>query len=192
MEDATCDDVEYDEIGATEVQIIEREMSATPAGKLVIPISRAGVIAGTVASSAGYTITNALIQATSVTADYTLNGVGYIVEKAAGLVAGPIAEIAVHGMRTVLAGTARQSISAQGPSTALIISAVAGTGACLTVTAGEMITRAALGSMKKIAIAVAEGLKEHATNTITDCDGSSTNQTTKDNNSAGHGDDRTT
>jgi hypothetical protein len=164
----TTDDTEYDTIEAADIPS-QSSTAIIPAaaGKLVIPISRAGVIAGTVASTASYTITNAIIQATSVTADMTVSGIGYIMEKAASLVGGPTAELAVHGLRKVLAGTTRESISAQGPSTALIVSAVAGTGACITVTAGEIIARAAIGSVKKIAATITEKLKP-TSETITD------------------------
>ena len=126
----------------------EKDIAAEPPGKLVIPISRAGMIAGTIASSVGYTATNSIMAATSVSAGAVINGVGYLVEKTAGVIAGPIAEVAVHGARTLFAASTSASISGNAQPAALLVSAVAGTGACLSVTAVEM----AAATVKKIAV----------------------------------------
>ena len=120
-------------------------------GKIIIPITRGGVIAGTIASSIGYTFTNALMSATSVSACATINGVGYIAEKAAGLMGGPLAEGVVYGARKVFAASTEATITTHTPATAILVSAVAGMGASLTFTAGSVALGAAITMAEKIA-----------------------------------------
>jgi hypothetical protein len=169
------------------------------AGKIIIPISRAGVIAATVAGSIGYTVTNAMMRTTGSAAGITVNTVGYIAEKAAGLVAGPVGEVTVSVARKMLAETTEKSITAQAPMTALMVSSIAGTGACLAVTAGSFAFNLVTVAAKKIAnvaVATAERIHKYKeeqpvtySNEYTCTDIA---PATEDNRSSGHGNKRST
>jgi hypothetical protein len=137
---------EYDYVGMREEDLQITNVPEPP-GKLVIPISRAGMMAGTIASSVGYTATNSVMNMTSVSAGAMINGIGYLVEKTAGAVIGPMAETAIHGARIVFAASTAATIAGNAQPAALLVSAVAGTSACVTVTAAEM----AAVTVKKIA-----------------------------------------
>jgi hypothetical protein len=130
-----------------EYECVEEREICEPPGKLVIPISRAGMIAGTIASSVGYTATNSVMNMTSISAAAMINGIGFVVEKTAGAIIGSVAETAIHGARTIFAASASASIAGNAQPAALLVSAVAGTGACISVTAAEM----AAVTVKKIA-----------------------------------------
>lgn len=171
-------DGEYDIISTDD---IDRTVTQ-PAGKMIIPISRAGVVAGTVAASVGYTVTNAVMRSAGTATGFTLNVVGYIVEKAAGLIAGPAGEFTVSVARKLAAGTVEESIAAQAPMTALVVSSVAGAGTCLAVTAGSAAIGLLASSVKKIAIGAANIADRYKTN------GTPAESFEKDNNSIGHGD----
>jgi hypothetical protein len=171
---------EYDIISTDDIDSTVTQ----PAGKMIIPISRAGVVAGTVAASVGYTVTNALVRNAGTATGFTLNVVGYIMEKAAGLIAGPAGELTVSVTRKLVAETAQGSIVAHAPVTALVVSSVAGAGTCLAVTAGSAAIGLIASSVKKIAIGAANLTDRYKTN------GTPTESFEKDNNSIGHRDDR--
>jgi hypothetical protein len=151
------------------------EINVPSSGKIIIPISRAGMIAGTAAASAGYTLGLIAIQAASTTAGLTVNGVGFIAEAATHLLVGPVAGTVVGMARKTGAITAEKSISLYGPISAAIMSGILGTVTAVTVTAGIAAASAAASAIfdggKKLAAAaniVSKEYKGREVETISD------------------------
>lgn len=113
-----------------------------PEGISLAP-SSAGIAVGTAAASLTYTIMNQALNTTSDVAGATINGAGYLIERGVAYFGGELAGMGVFYTRHALAHGTRSSIRLYSPMTSLITSAVVGTTAAYTVTAGGALARVA-------------------------------------------------
>ncbi len=113
-----------------------------PEGISLAP-SSAGIAVGTAAASITYTLMNQALNTSSDVAGATINGAGYLIERGAAYFGGEIAAMGVYYTRHTLAHGTRSSIRLYTPMTSFITSAVVGTTAAYTVTAGGVLARAA-------------------------------------------------
>lgn len=99
--------------------------------------SAVGISAGMVAANITHTLMDRTVQVASTGAAASVHVVGYVAEKIAEAVGGPMAGLSVLYARHTAADTARNSIRAYSPLTAMLASAAVGATTAYAVTAGE-------------------------------------------------------
>jgi hypothetical protein len=99
--------------------------------------SAVGISAGMIAANITHTLMDRTVQAASTGAAASVHVVGYVAEKIAEAVGGPMAGLSVLYARHTAADTARNSIRAYSPLTAMLASAAVGATTAYAVTAGE-------------------------------------------------------
>ena len=121
--------------GAFNIRLFPEGISLAP--------SSAGIAVGTAAASLTYTIMNQALNTSSDMASATIHGAGYLVERGVAYFGGEFAGMGVYYTRHALANGTRSSIRLYSPMTSFVTSAVVGTTAAYTVTAGGALARAA-------------------------------------------------
>jgi hypothetical protein len=186
-------DEDYITIGGEPPPSVAQGVAAT--SRIIIPINQAGVIAGTVAASIGYSIGLAMTEAAAQGAGLAVTGVGIAAETVVSLVAGPAAAAAVATIRHVAASAATRGISAYGPIGAVVAGSVLGTTVALTASAGAAIGGLAVRGGKKLVVAAASAMTATVapeTPTVEHKDGGGSqdnNAEAGQSNSIGYGDD---
>lgn len=99
--------------------------------------SAVGISAGLVAANITHTLMDRTVQVASSGAAAGVHVVGYVAEKIAEAVGGPMVGLSVLYARHTAADTARNSIRAYSPLTSMLASAAVGTTTAYAVTAGE-------------------------------------------------------
>jgi hypothetical protein len=137
---------------SSEIQIYNKNVQNTPFIKIVIPA--AAVTAATLAGTLTYTATNASMSALSTATEIGINGAGFILGKAVGVLVSPVIGTSISIGSGFAATAAKETIQIKGKLLSIATGSVAGAGAAIAVTAGSYL----LGGLQSLGESVANTL----------------------------------
>ena len=113
-----------------------------------LTISRLGTMAGTIVGAATYTSLIAATATANTVLDTTIDVAGFVLGKGIGKLLGPVAEVTTAGICRAVNRFTIGSVQAYSPIVVGAISAAAGLGTSLIVSAGEYCVTAASSKIK--------------------------------------------